>query len=224
MGKAESALNCKGQNSQTEFVELFRRQNPNGTVERYHKAIEAIETKRQRAPKDNSLWSDDDEGNADEPDAPKLEIARCRRLLKSVALIVANSQVDTSIRQPGCLQLAADVFAKIAKLEAREPYVDEPHRWVRKHLRGVSRAAIEAAAASARPKRPGPRAAGRALALTRAEWFALNKPWGIHPVDLTPAEVRKQQRKEADLVHNARRKMNRKHQGASITSLAHEHG
>ena len=228
MRKPRTQKVCKSEDEKS-LVPLFMREALNGIIEIQY-VDSAAAAKRPRGRKDNSWQDGDDEWQADSIDASKSAVGRSRRLLKSVALVMAHGQVDPALRRPGCLALAAGVLALIAKLEGRAPYTDELSRWARRRVPGASRFEIAAAAnAAIAPARPNPRQAGRAIMLTRAEWFALDQPWGLWPVDLTDEEVKRQQRKKSDLESVKRKRAERadngmRSQSQSIAALARKHG
>lgn len=202
MRKPETASLCKSQNQ--ENVERLRLEHPNGNVETHTMPFPTLVKRRPRR-KDERQRSDrkSDDGATD---GKKAAVGRCRRLLKSIAIVAAGSQVDPSVRRPRCLALAADVLVLIAHLEGREPYPGELRRWAARHLPGALQSDLEAAEGGCIvPNRPEPRAAGRALMLTRSEWLSLNRPWGLWPIDLSEADIKRQQRRESDAVERARK-------------------
>jgi hypothetical protein len=118
------------------------------------------------------------------------------------------------------LALVAGVLALIAVASKSEPSRRELQRWANKFLPDTTRAGILRAydEADHREYVPRPREVGALIDLRAYEWVLLERPWGVHPVDLTETEVDHAQRERKRAVDRERKRLRDAQHGATPRS------
>ena len=203
-------------------VEVFREETSTGVLVFHAKvAPPKPRVRRSRAAINR------DEATNPEDRAQATKIARARRLLKSLRIIheTRDPALFRTRHRIALLAIAGNLIAIANSRTDRKLVLSDLQEWSEKFIPDATQTELARAYEVAMQDEgfrtiPRPSDIGFDLELDKLHWFKAGRPWGVHPANLSTAEVKKVQRDAKKARDKERAAAKRAASGATPRSMS----